>query len=459
MTASEAVQQEAAAVYRFVGTMVNLCQSISAYPVYTTQSHKFFDYVKLLGEQTQQFLLDFPQQVNKNAKTAFSKRKKLLELRNSWETIHEYLKPALDADTLHLPTPLMLAFQDMISEIEELRPIEFTVFHASEVNYLQIPAETFREIANGIADAIKGDHFPQDLGLIGLPYSQANGFFLNCLLPHEMGHFIYQEIFLDDIEAEVDKTLERMVNEIKTLTGEDIAFCRDMLARWIEEIFCDLFAICLIGPAYSFALIELTGAMLLVDQPPATLDDFYFFIEDHPAEISRFHSHVKLLDRIGWWNQVKNIECPSIRALLNAVSRSDDVHISADLPAGVTEERMLICYHEVLEWLISYVATKIPGDPTDISEFEIEQPVISEYFREAVVPSTIVIDNKQRNPRTVVLINSAFCFYLTSLPSLVANIADQNPESVEARSKFTERLELWALKAIEDSRLLEKQLP
>jgi hypothetical protein len=120
---------------------------------------------------------------------------------------------------------------------------------------------------------------------------------------------------------------------------------------------------------------------------------------------------------------------------------------------------MLICYHEVLEWLISYVATKIPGDPTDISEFEIEQPVISEYFREAVVPSTIVIDNKQRNPRTVVLINSAFCFYLTSLPSLVANIADQNPESVEARSKFTERLELWALKAIEDSRLLEKQLP
>jgi hypothetical protein len=100
--------------------MVNLCHSISAYPVYTTQSHKFFDYVRLLGEQTQKFLLDFPQQVNKNAKTAFSKRKKLLELRNSWETIHEYLKPSLDADTLHLPAPLMLAFQDMISRIEDL---------------------------------------------------------------------------------------------------------------------------------------------------------------------------------------------------------------------------------------------------------------------------------------------------------------------------------------------------
>jgi hypothetical protein len=117
---------------------------------------------------------------------------------------------------------------------------------------------------------------------------------------------------------------------------------------------------------------------------------------------------------------------------------------------------MLICYHEVLEWLISFVAAKIPSDPRDISEFGLEWPVISEYFREAVVPSTIVIDNKQRNPRTVVLINSAFCFYLMSLPSLVANIAEQDPESVEARSKFTERLELWA---IEDSRLLEKQLP
>jgi hypothetical protein len=454
----EAVRQEAAAVYRFVDSLVKLCNSIGEYPVYTKPSHKFFAYVKLLGLQTQQFLFKFPDQVNKNAKTAYSKRRKLFGLRTGWETIHGYLKPALDADTLHLPTPLMFAFQDLVSEVDALEPIEFTVFHSAEVNYLQIPAETFREVANGIADLIKGQHFPNDLGLIGMPYSQASGFFLNCLLPHEMGHFIYQEIFFDDIESEIDKALERMEDEIKVLDDLDIAFCRDMLARWVEEIFCDLFAICLIGPAYSFALIELTGAMLLVEQPVTMLDDFYFFIEDHPAEISRFNEHVKMLTHLGWWQEVANFNCPSVQVLSMAVNRREEVHIKEELPAAVTEERMLACYREVLEWLISYVSTKVPHRPTDITDFVVQSPVISEYFREAVVPSTIIVNGAQTNPRTVVLINSAFRFYSESLPSLIMNVAGGRSDSVEDRSKFTERLELWALKSIEDSRLLEKQL-
>lgn len=455
MILDDAVRQESAAVYRFVSALVDLCDSIAEYPVYTNPSRKFFDYVKLLGGQTQQFLSRFPEEVKKNPKTAFSKRQKLLELRNSWETIHEYLKAALDADTLHLPTPLILAFQQMINKIEDLEKMEFTVFHAAEVNYLQIPAETFREIANGIADAIKGEHFPPDLGLIGLPYSQAAGFFLNCLLPHEMGHFVYQEVFLQDVEPEIDKSLEKMEIEVAVLDEEDISLCRDMLGRWIEEIFCDLFALCIIGPAYSFALIELTGSMLLVERPASTLDEFFFFIEDHPAEIARFDAHVKILDALGWWGQLKDSQSPSVEVLQQAIKMRSDVHIEGALP--VDEKRLLQCYEEVLEWLLRYISTKIPSDRTDIDRFPKHSEIIAKYFRDAVVPSTIIVEDKSINPNPIMLINSAFRFYTESLPTLIENVADGQPESVAALSEFTERLELWVLKAIEDSRLLERE--
>jgi hypothetical protein len=452
-----AVRQDAAAIYRFVETVVRMCSDISEYPVYTNPTRKFLAYVKSLGEQTQRFLINFPSEVAKNSKTAFSKRKKLLELRNSWETIHEYLKPTLDADTLHLPTPLMLAFQDLVNKTKNLEPIEFTIFHATEVNYLQIPAGIFREVANGIADAINGDHFPLDQGFIGMPYSQANGFLLNSLLPHEMGHFVYQEIFEIDVEAEIDKVLEALEGDLGILDDQDIASCRDMLKRWVEEMFCDLFAICLIGPAYSFALIELTGALVLAGESSLNPVEFYFFIDDHPAEIARFDAHVLLLEKLNWWAEIKDINCPSIEVLRLATSRRSDIHIEGALPGNVDEPRMLACYYKVIDWLITYVPTQIPSDPLDIAEFKSQSDIISEYFRQAVVPSTIVIGNVRKNPRSVVLINSAFKFYLESLPDLLANVIGTQKDSVKDLGSFTERLELWALKAIEDIRLLEHQ--
>jgi hypothetical protein len=54
----------------------------------------------------------------------------------------------------------------------------------------------------------------------------------------------------------------------------------------------------------------------------------------------------------------------------------------------------------------------------------------------------------------VSIINSAFCFYLTSLPKVVTEFegaaAKQN---VAIQSKWTKKLEDWTMKAIEDSQI------
>lgn len=119
-TVSETVLHESAALYRFVDSIVRLCADIHEYPVYTKTSKDFLDHIRLLGDESKGFLQEFPKSTGKNKRTANSKRRKLHTLRASWEVLHEYIKPALDADTLHIPTPLILAIQDEINNLHLL---------------------------------------------------------------------------------------------------------------------------------------------------------------------------------------------------------------------------------------------------------------------------------------------------------------------------------------------------
>jgi hypothetical protein len=454
---SEMVRQESAALFRFVDSIVRRCEEIHEYPVYAQTSQIFLNYMKVLGNETKKFLEAFPESAEKDKRTANSKRRKLHSLRISWEALHEYLKPALDADTLHIPTPLILALQDEINQLEELKDLKFTVFHSDRVNYLQLPPGTIKETADLIADLVSGTAFPLSLGLVGMPYSQSNGFFLNCLLVHEMAHVAYQNVYSPDVSTQIDTVLEALEKEVGILAERDVTIARDTLEHWIEELFCDLSSICLIGPAYSFALIELTGATLLVDSPATTLDPFHSFMEYHPAEIARFHAHLMLLKKNGWWKEMEGMSTCYVKVFTVSESKSSDLRIETEIPQDVGDERFLRCFWEICSWLVDFVMKEMPVSAKTIDQYRRQSRIISEYFREAIVPSTIVIDGKREHPSPVVLINAAFRFYLENIPDLIENVEGGNPASVEARSRFAERLELWSLKAVEDCRLLESE--
>jgi hypothetical protein len=459
VTASaEVVRQEVSELHRFIEPLVKSCTEIRAdYPVYDETSREFFTHIGELGRKSLSYLESLPDQIlhDKYPQIAASRRLKLLELKSDWESLHEYIRPALDADTLHLPMPLISALNGRLRGTRKWRSYRFTLFHAVEVNYFEVPSGIVRRVADGIASQVGGKPFPKFLGLIGIPYSQADGIFLNCSLAHEMGHFIFQEDVFTLAQGKIDDALERMVSDIgKPLEDEEITLCRDLISGWTEEMFCDLFAICLIGPAFSFALSQLLTASILIESTAGQPEDFYLYGQYHPASVARFSVHQRLLEKLGWWQEIQGWPSAPVEVLRLCAGSNSQFRIEVELPGTVPEAKLLHCLDELCNWLIKYVPSRVKGHVDDVTEFHDQSPFIAEYLRRAIVPSTIIVRGKTVHPRPVVLINAGYQFLLEKFSLLLENIEGEKPDSIESRSRLSARLELWLLKALEDHRLL-----
>lgn len=95
---------------------------------------------------------------------------------------------------------------------------------------------------------------------------------------------------------------------------------------------------------------------------------------------------------------------------------------------------------------------------------------IEQYLNNGVIPSTVMLENsllrrglaaagwgpkpRGQHPGFVPIINAAYKFYLESLPQLLRNIEDADDTSCVDRNHWMTRLEMWTMKAIEDSELL-----
>jgi hypothetical protein len=460
---AEVVRQEVSELHRLIQPLVKLCtERRPDFPTYNDTSREFFMHIGELGRRSLTYLQTLPTKIlnQKYSQIAASNRQKLLQLKSDWENLHQYIQPALDADTLHLPTPLIAALHERLHEIGKWRAHRFTLFHASEVNYFEVPSGIVRRVANGIASQVGGKPFPKFLGLIGIPYSQANGLFLNCALAHEMGHFIFQENEAQPVQEKVDDALERMLTDLGvSLDEEQIPFCRDLINSWVEETFCDLFATCLIGPAYSFSFSQLVMASMLIGQRDGEPADFYRFEWEHPAEVARFYSHRKMLERLGWWAEIQDWSSAPVEVLRicdKPTSSFFTVEVGGQLPQTILQDRLLQCYNEVCDWLVNHLPSRVKGSAKDVAEFKMQSPIISDYLRRAIVPSTIIAEGRVEHPRPVVLINAGFQFWLENLPLLLTNIKGEPRNSIESRSRIGARLELWLLKALEDYPLLTK---
>jgi hypothetical protein len=458
MLSEDAVLQEAAHLHSFIESLVNLCSDLrDDYPVFAPASERFFAYALELGRKTQQYLEIFPAfyAKSKDQRSAHSKLQKLFSLKTAWEALHAFVKPALDADSLHLPSSLITAFEDIVNSVEEWHEYKFILFQTSEANYLQIPSGMAREVANEIAESVGYERFDPTMGLVGIPYSQTSSVFLNCVLPHEFAHFIYQESSDMDLENRLDGVTDATLNH---LDDESLSWCIGQLKSWLEETFCDLMAICMIGPAFSLSLIRLTAATAMVGRPDGEPAVAYGFRDGYPPDAVRLHFHQKLLKRLGWWPLLENWGCSSVRCLEKCATWSPRIIVEGgDVPPEVDPLLLLQSYQTVCEWLIEYCAGHFVGTAETIAAFTAQEPKIAEYLKRAIVPSTIVVDGQEHYPSPVVLLNAGVKFLLEDLSTLIENIAGENAKSVRAHSKIGSRVELWILKAIEDHRLLVRQ--
>lgn len=343
--------------------------------------------------------------------------------------------------------------------------MEFTIFHLNEVNYLQVRASSFRQLAQKLAFQIpNAPSFPAHLGLIGIPYSQSSAVFLNSLIPHEMGHFVYQH--LDKANAlfpKVDAALSAALGATIP-TSHDRRWCLDKLSRWVEEVFCDLFAVWMVGPAYPFAYVELLDLANIpsVAALPSAPKEHLGFHPSHPADACRLTQHVKFLRKLGWWSHITRFKTNYIHVLRHAEGIAQTEYtFPSDRP--LLSDPTKTAFFRLLPFIMDEVRSVVRGLDVGVAGYARHQSAVEDYLHSGVVPSTVSVSKvKSRgrktdfeNPDPITVLNVAYKIHLESVEFLLKQVGE-TPRSVRARSEWTTRLELWAAKAFEDHSLLSR---
>jgi hypothetical protein len=305
--------------------------------------------------------------------------------------------------------------------------------------------------------------FPAGLGLIGIPYSQSASLYLNTLISHEIGHFAFQELKLkDQLLPEIGKHLDQAFGpHLQQISSDDLEWCKDRLASWAEELFCDLFAIWLVGPCYALMYVELFGLTTILD--PAGQNGFsatagsIIFSSSHPADLFRVKQQVLLLQKLHWWNEVDSIKSHYVDVLRSALTVQEGIFQfpTTEPHAGQTLQAFLALV-PLITRLVMNVMKDSEKNPIDcgVAEYHQYSDLIGQYLCQAVIPSTIFDGNNHWYPGTVTLLNASMKFYLESLEDLMHGIEGQKTSLAGHRSKWIKRLESLTGKAIEDYHLL-----
>jgi len=419
-------------------------------------TNEFLDYVTRLGQKTEVYLKKFVAQPL-DPDLAFVDRQNLSTIRDFWSNLHEFVQPSRDADTLHVPSILIEQFEDFLSKIPALRGCRLVMSHTSELNYIQFPRTGLHERAQFYADIVRGSpRFPRKLALIAMPYSQDASLFSNLLICHEIGHFAFEELQLEkELSPQIERSLRKHVNA-ERLTEPDLSWCRERLWSWAEEIYCDRFAIGLVGPAFSFSYIELFDVTGVADN-----EQVNEFSDTHPSDACRFHEHAEQLEHAGWspllerWGK----SYAGLIQRLHAMPERRYVFTSEEKPP--LARRVLKAFLEVKPHVERLVKQTFRGHEARFHggmQFECVETIKS-YLSWGVVPATLIRAGEAFKPDPVLLINAAYLFRLEDIATLTERIQGSRADDILEREKWGKAVEQWTLKALEDLRLPTRRKP
>ena len=281
------------------------------------------------------------------------------------------------------------------------------------------------------------------IGFVTLPFSQPTNLFTNCILYHEAGHFVFEEL---DLRGKIFRQTTKLIDTQFPAEPEKLTPIKRWLAtvviHWFEELFADVFAVKLLGPAYTLAFAELIRTVAGFNPPDARR-----FSQHHPAHVMRFGEQVSALKTDGWsldqncWSEI-HIWSEFAESELIPPDFFGQDNIGKGLVKVLWELRS-----EVHALADSVLAPR--KNPREI--FEPVDPGIRASLAHGIVPSTVLVNNKPVLPHPTAVINSAVFYWLDGAPELYDRIEEkQNPQAIQNRSDVEGRLERWAMKAVED---------
>lgn len=258
-------------------------------------------------------------------------------IRNAWHTLHELVKVAADADTLNVPFTFLDALSRRFCSIPVFRNTLFAVVHTHDVNCVEISPSWLRRQTDKIAQVIpKTQGLPENLGLIGIPYSQSEGVLYNCVIPHEMGHFAFQQTeAAKKLDGEYWKALRGAFDKKSlSLDPREGFHWKDQLAYWSEEVF-DSLAVGLIGPAYTLALVDLLELTDLLGGRKEARENAVLFYERHPAHAFRVQQQLVRLGKLGWRRHLETVRAPCAKAIFQVEQLTGQWQFGGDTHKGM----------------------------------------------------------------------------------------------------------------------------
>ncbi len=445
---------DAAVLYRFVDFIGDYCREQERSQTYADASGRFFRYVEDLSAGVKQELPKLIDLANRFPHRAAILRSNLWMLKSYLRILHTLVKPAADAHTLTTPAPVVDLACSQLQKVLGMQDSKVVVLLAPELMYFQRPHTEITDHATMVQSLVPKAVYPPKLGFIELPYSQGPSFFTNLALYHEIGHFVYEELANSDpphsgfraLQASIKRSLKRSFGR-RRLDPQTFTFVRQIIERWTQEIFCDLFAIRLVGPAFSFSLIEMLGLLGVLSEK-----DSVKFNQTHPATAYRLSEHVSMLRQDSWWGAISGVRS-SQTALLERLARIPQSRYRFYIDERHTGLRILITLflNIVAPGIRQLVRQITPPVDKQVTNFNRERSAIVECLTNGVVPHSVHTD-PQLTP--VSIINAAFCFYLSELPGLIRKFDGAEAASnVESYGKWAKRLEMWTMKAIDDSQM------
>jgi hypothetical protein len=314
-SSQDSLIHEATSLFRLVEAIDRSVAEHENLFAYTEASEGFFSQIHQRAAQTRKSVSDLIERLVQASTQADARyQRDLIIQKGRWKTLHTYIRPATDAHCLNLPTPLIQMATENLRQVTGMQDAALVVLLTPELMYYHNTPQL---------------QLPPDFVFVEIPYSQAPGFFTNLTVYHELGHYVFDRLAaVDERSAAFTELFNAMDKAFEGTLGTAIisastrTWAKSVLDAWTKELFCDLFALRHLGPAFSFALIDFLSLIgLMAEETEVTFD------EKHPAPALRFREHLRRLDADGWWAEVRDLpsEHVSLVTRLAGKSKSDYV--------------------------------------------------------------------------------------------------------------------------------------
>ena len=181
--------------------ILRLCEDLSEFilsgqarKTYLHETEHFLEHIKKSLKAIDRFIR---KSINKKMAPPLAKAKlKELDLiREVLSWLYTFVKEAIDADTLSIPYSLTIFLNHTATELQKPDKVSLVVLGSPNLMYYKYNLKRLRDLTKRLKKDVIQNYpvLPENIGILKFPYSSAQEVLVNCVMFHEMGHYIYEK--------------------------------------------------------------------------------------------------------------------------------------------------------------------------------------------------------------------------------------------------------------------------